>query len=191
MTALLFGPTPPHWTDMSDYLVHFTKQTPDQTAYNAMMSILYNRRLEARSPFGFVREKAPDPETQKAVCFSETPLHLLGRLADHRSEFGIVFRKDYVLQNGGNPILYAYKDQPVNTRRYLITPALQLQGLPPHRVRQFQSEGDASLSVRAGATYPSSAELKDHFRALVAPDESPTQGVPVQSELSAKLTLAP
>lgn len=79
----------------------------------------------------------------------------------------------------------------VNTRRYLITPALQLQGLPPHRVRQFQSEGDATLSVRAGATYPSSAQLKDRFMALVVPEESPTQGMPVQSELSATLTLAP
>jgi len=79
----------------------------------------------------------------------------------------------------------------VNTRRYLITPALQLEGLPPHRVRQFQSEGDATLSVRAGATYPSSASVQDRFMALVAPDESPTQGMPVQSELSATLTLAP
>jgi hypothetical protein len=79
----------------------------------------------------------------------------------------------------------------VNTRRYLITPSLQLQGLPPHRVRQFQSEGDATLSVRAGSTYPSSAQLKDRFMALVVPEESPTQGMPVQSELSATLTLAP
>jgi hypothetical protein len=79
----------------------------------------------------------------------------------------------------------------VNTRRYLITPVLQLEGLPPHHVRQFQSEGEATLSVRAGATYPSSAQLKDRYMALVVPEESPTQGMPVQSELSATLTLAP
>jgi hypothetical protein len=58
-------------------------------------------------------------------------------------------------------------------------------------VRQFQSEGEATLSVRAGATYPSSAQLKDRYMALVVPEESPTQGMPVQSELSATLTLAP
>lgn len=79
----------------------------------------------------------------------------------------------------------------VNTRRYLITTTLALEGLPPHHVRQFQSEGDGTLSVRAGATYPSSAQLQDRFMALVAPDDSPTQGMPVQSELSATLTLAP
>jgi len=79
----------------------------------------------------------------------------------------------------------------LNIRRYLIGTTLQLEGLPPHHVRQFQSEGDGTLSVRAGATYPSSAQLQDRFMALVAPDENPTQGMPIQSELSATLTLAP
>jgi hypothetical protein len=78
-----------------------------------MMRILGSGRLEARTAFGFVRNTAPDPRSQRAVCFSETPLHLLGRIARRRSEYGIVFHKDFILRAGGNPILYAYGDGPV------------------------------------------------------------------------------
>ncbi|MEO8182271.1 MAG: hypothetical protein ABI895_25830 [Deltaproteobacteria bacterium] len=79
----------------------------------------------------------------------------------------------------------------VSTRRYLITPQLTLQGLPAHHVRQFQSEGTAQLILPVGAAYPTSAEIKDQFTSLVSPDERPAQAMPVQSELTAKLTLTP
>jgi hypothetical protein len=39
---------------------------------------------------------------------------LLKRLADRRSsEYGIVFAKNLIIKQGGNPILYAYKDNPL------------------------------------------------------------------------------
>jgi hypothetical protein len=79
----------------------------------------------------------------------------------------------------------------LNTRRYLVTPKLALEGLPPHRVRQFQSEGSATISLPVGAAYPSSAEVKDQFASLVSPEERPAQAMPVQSELTAQLTFAP
>lgn len=79
----------------------------------------------------------------------------------------------------------------VSTRRYLLTPALPLEGLPPHRVRQFEGEGNATLLVRAGAAYPQSAELEDTFGALLVPGDRPNQALPFQSQLSAKLSLAP
>lgn len=101
------------WTDMSDYVVHFAKKYKGKDAYTNMLSILGSRVIRARNPFGACREKAPDPSSQKAVCFSEIPLHLLGRLADKRSEYGIVFRKDFAIHRNANPILYAYKDQSV------------------------------------------------------------------------------
>jgi hypothetical protein len=76
----------------------------------------------------------------------------------------------------------------VNTRRYLVHPVLPLDGLPPHRVRQFESEGDATLSLVPGAPYPQTADLRDSFVALVTPSDRPNQALPVQSELSAKLS---
>jgi hypothetical protein len=103
-----------------------------------MMRILGGRRLAARSPFGFVRDRAPDPDTQKAVCFSEAPLHLLGRIADRRSEFGIVFRKDFIRRAGGNPILYAYRDGAVAAAiQQLVDAAGGDPGAPIWRLTPF------------------------------------------------------
>jgi hypothetical protein len=78
----------------------------------------------------------------------------------------------------------------VNTRRYLVNPSLPLEGLPAHRVRQFESEGDATLNLRPGATYPETADLRDTFMALVTPSDRPNQAMPIQSETTAKLSFA-
>jgi hypothetical protein len=73
----------------------------------------------------------------------------------------------------------------VSTRRYLLDPVLPLAGLPPHHVRRFESEGEATLTVRPGAAVPDAADVRDTFMALVSPDDRPNQALPVQSELSA------
>ncbi len=78
----------------------------------------------------------------------------------------------------------------VNTKRYLVTPQLSLQGLPPHKVRQFQSEGSATISLPVGSPYPRSAEVKEQFGSLVTADDRPQQPIPVQSEISAHITLS-
>ena len=103
-----------------------------------MMSILGDRVIRARNPVGICRDKAPDPSSQKAVCFSEIPLHLLGRLADKRSEYGIVFKKDFVIHRNGNPILYTYKDQMVvNAIKKLIAAAGKDAANPIWKVTPF------------------------------------------------------
>jgi hypothetical protein len=78
----------------------------------------------------------------------------------------------------------------VNTRRYLLEPALPLAGLPPHRVRRFESEGEATLTLRPGIAYPDAGDVRDTFMALVSPNERPNQAVPIQSELSAHLAFS-
>jgi hypothetical protein len=75
----------------------------------------------------------------------------------------------------------------VNTRRYLIEPSVPLAGLPPHQVRRFESEGEATLSIRPGSPFPDSADTHDRFQALVTPNDRPNQALPVRSELSANL----
>lgn len=113
MASPFFGENKSNWTDMSDYVVHFAKDYDQKSAYDNMLSILGSRVIKARNPFGLVREKAPDPKSQRVACFSEVPLHRLRRLAEARSEYGIVFRKDFVVHRGANPIMYAYKDHDV------------------------------------------------------------------------------
>lgn len=114
MTHTLFGQNQAGWRDMSDYVVHFAKDHAGRTAYDNMMGILSSGTIRAMNPFGIARTFAPDAASQKAACFSEIPLHQLDRLAEARSSYGIVFRKDFVIHRGGNPILYAYQNRPVS-----------------------------------------------------------------------------
>lgn len=101
------GSIDPSWTDMSPFVVHFAKQANSNSAYDNAISILSERRIEARSAFGAGRHLAP---ARTSVCFSEVPLHQLSRLADVRGSHGIGFRKEFLVERGGGPILYAYKD---------------------------------------------------------------------------------
>jgi len=72
----------------------------------------------------------------------------------------------------------------VNTRRYLLEPRLPTPGLPPHVVRRFEGQGDATLSLKPGALYPDKVESRDQFAALVTPSDRPNQAIPMQAELS-------
>jgi len=92
------------WPDMSDYLVHFTKHYNGKSASENIMSILSERRIRARNAFGIARKDAPDKDSQRVVCFSEIPLHLLGRIVERRSEFGIGFRKSFLRTLGAVPV---------------------------------------------------------------------------------------
>jgi len=109
-----FGESPPAWTDMSNFVVHFTRLFNGKKPYWNMLGILSQRRIRAMSAFGIGRKDAPNEKSQYATCFSEVPLHQLSRLADKRSKYGIVFRKDFVVHRHGNPILYAYKGGQLN-----------------------------------------------------------------------------
>ncbi len=102
----------PDWHDMSEYVVHFTKDFGDRTPYDNMMGILSRRILRAVTAFGIARGRAPDVDNQRAVCFSEVPLHLLGRLAERRGPYGIGFSKEFLLQKGGGPIWYVEAGSP-------------------------------------------------------------------------------
>jgi len=131
---------------MSEYVVHFTKQTQNGSAYDNMMSILWNRILQA-GPFGLARRLAPDPDSQASVCFSEVPLHLVQRIAQERGNHGIGFTKQFMIERGGNPIWYVERGstlhdairamtretpttlKPANDRIWQITPFIDVRGV--------------------------------------------------------------
>lgn len=95
------------WLDMSPFVVHFTTSSEGRSAYDNAISILAGRRIEARNRFGTGKNF---PVAPKSVCFSEIPLHNLARMADKRGSYGIGFRKEFLVQRDGGPIMYAYKD---------------------------------------------------------------------------------
>ncbi|MBX3728543.1 MAG: hypothetical protein KF858_05095 [Candidatus Sumerlaeia bacterium] len=78
-----------------------------------MFSIYGSQMLRAANAFGIGRKRAPDPEGQKAVCFSEVPPGNWKRLVDRRkSSYGLGFRKEFIRKNGGGPIWYVWKGTP-------------------------------------------------------------------------------
>jgi hypothetical protein len=45
----IFGENSSNWTDMSDYVVHFTRAYDGRSAYDNMISILANQKREILS----------------------------------------------------------------------------------------------------------------------------------------------
>ncbi len=131
--------------DLSDFLFHLTRSgqfrwdkdlySRDRddfgpiTAKQSLISIIQQRRIEARSPFGYFNYKVRlnrgnkvlnqhsqvQREWLRAVCFSETPLDhvklqtktILGR-ALHFQPYGLAFREAVVRRARGNPIFYVH-----------------------------------------------------------------------------------
>jgi hypothetical protein len=112
---------PSHWTDMSNYLVHFAKgkgagkgisaaklKSAHDPGYWTMLSILSGAELKPGGAFGIGRKLAPNTEQQEVVCFSEIPPGEWLRLSERRkSAFGIGFSKQFIAQRGGGPVWYA------------------------------------------------------------------------------------
>lgn len=101
----------PKWSDMSNYVVHFTKEGDNYSSYHNMIGILSSGRIEARNAFG-MSNYSPGLEKKKSVCFSEIPLHLIARIASRRESdkqqwYGIGFTKEFLESRGGGPVMYA------------------------------------------------------------------------------------
>ena len=61
-------------SDLSTFVVHLTRDEGDETAVGRLNSILSAWQIEARTAFGPVKAKL---QSQKCVCFTETPLDYL------------------------------------------------------------------------------------------------------------------
>jgi hypothetical protein len=107
-------------TDISQYLVHLTKDTDDgKSAKENLISILKGGQIEARKHHCLFSPKLrkEDEEIQKlfnVVCLTETPLekiHLLTNIKGRKINlrpFGVVFTKEAVINKQGNPAMYVY-----------------------------------------------------------------------------------
>ncbi|MCL5886786.1 MAG: abortive infection system antitoxin AbiGi family protein [Actinobacteria bacterium] len=95
---------------MSDYVVHFTRSSCSASAYDVMLSILGSGMLRASGPYGIAATLAPNPDSQKVVCFSEAPLDVLDRIIRNRGPYGIAFSKDFIISRGGGSVWYVEPD---------------------------------------------------------------------------------
>ena len=102
----------PAWRDMSEYVVHFTRDVGDRSASETLYVILDADQLEpGPRPFGAARNLDALVDSQRVVCFSEIPLDRLDRLvARRRSRYGVGFTQDWITQAGGARVWYVDRD---------------------------------------------------------------------------------
>ncbi|NCT90370.1 hypothetical protein GXB85_05315 [Cellulomonas sp. APG4] len=86
--------------DLSSYLIHMT------SSGEALASILTQGCVEARNPFGFVYKRPELAATHMAVCLTEAPANELGRITARKSQFGVVFHRDFIRDQGGQRVWY-------------------------------------------------------------------------------------
>ncbi len=107
--------------DLGTFLVHLTREYPsgEKSAKENLKSILEDREIEARNPYGSACIKLSNKslsdslETQKVVCFTETPLqylHLLTKRISGRKikyePYGIAITRIIGRKTGINPVWY-------------------------------------------------------------------------------------
>jgi len=91
--------------DLSTFLVHLTRGTDDEAAFQKLKSIIKSKQLN---------QSAYKVGNEHVVCFTETPVGCLktaGGLKNYTdfsnySCFGIMVNKKDVYESGGRPVLY-------------------------------------------------------------------------------------
>jgi hypothetical protein len=103
---------------MSPWAVHFAGPSKsaldlkgEPSGYNTVMSILYDGFVKpVEDPHGVAWEIPELIDLNRPACFSEVPLHLLGRLMKTRSEYGVGFRQRLLRSKGGGRLWYVEDD---------------------------------------------------------------------------------
>lgn len=104
-------------TDLSTFLVHFTRGDNWLQAKENLLSILRSETIEARHPYGMAQKidyrTLDGVATQRVVCFTDTPLEhcwmLVREIAGRGCKFqpyGVAFTKPFARSKGCNPVWY-------------------------------------------------------------------------------------
>jgi hypothetical protein len=108
-------------TDLSTFVVHLTRDREQEigwtTAREALEAIIEQRCLRAGRPMGMAKEQDdpcdPAKQTQRVICFSETPLeHIYSLVADIEGRqiqlrpYGVAMTKLTARRRGISPIWY-------------------------------------------------------------------------------------
>src|SRR5438270_9741867 len=104
-------------SDLSTFLVHFTRDLDTGSARQNLLSILTARSIDARNVHGMTRVlAAADPAVaavQRCVCLTETPIEhtwmMCRPIANRQNQFspyGLAFPKAWARRSGVNPVWY-------------------------------------------------------------------------------------
>ncbi|WP_133149005.1 hypothetical protein [Vibrio lentus] len=120
--------------DISKFLVHLTRMTRKVSAQDNLINMLDDKILEARNHHCLFSPKINRMEPSdklknsfKTVCFTETPLDQIHKLAAESfprriklKPFGLVFWRDNMVEKGANPAIYLNGDG-TSLREYLLS----------------------------------------------------------------------
>lgn len=90
----------PDARDLSEHVVHLTP-TPENLA-----NILVTGRIEARNPHGLGLYVSQVRPLHLSVCFTESPITELARIANGKGSYGIGFKHDFIKQKSGQRVWY-------------------------------------------------------------------------------------
>jgi len=104
-------------SDLSTFIVHLTRDENGDSANDRLESIVKSWKIQARNAFGTalsrLSEDGPSADSQKCVCFTETPLeylHLLvGKIRGRSRQlapYGVAITKKLARMKGVNPVWY-------------------------------------------------------------------------------------
>lgn len=127
--------------DFSPFLVHLTREDEEYCAKDVLKIILDENTLRAYNHycyFSTALNNQENPESMllqnefRVVCFTETPIDqidvLLYEVTNRRFKpdpYGLVFKKDYIREKGGNPVFYVTRDIAKPIYNYLYVPYIQ------------------------------------------------------------------
>lgn len=103
--------------DLSTFIVHLTRGYADNTAKENLESIVADKKIAAKSMYGSAKKTIEEEErvldSQKCVCFTETPLQHLSLLTEkiegrqcQYEKYGIAFPKKIARKKGIHPVWY-------------------------------------------------------------------------------------
>lgn len=147
-------------TDLSTFLVHLTRKGEDQAALHRLKEIIRSEKLLATNALGHAvldvskiadaKEKQRALDSQKCVCFTETPLEhvssLLGSIEGRTCAFesyGIAITKKQGRDRGVNPVWYL--DQTPG-RTWVLSEALNALIANSIRSKSFDTSDVAKLT---------------------------------------------
>lgn len=104
-------------SDLSTFVVHLTRNDKKESAKGKLKSMLRGRLIKARSMFGqaksMLEKKRLNCDSQRCVCFTETPVEYIYLLLEeiekrgvHFEPYGIAITKRVARQKGVNPVWY-------------------------------------------------------------------------------------
>ena len=120
-------------TDLSTFVVHLTRDREECSARQALDSIISEQTLRAGGPMGWAKEQddpdGPRRQTQRVVCFSETPLeHIYSLVAEiegrdiRLAPYGAALTKIVARRQGINPVWYV---DMTPGRNWVLSPAIE------------------------------------------------------------------